>query len=797
MAAYRKIASPGSVLSVVVPNSKRVFAALARISLRSAAIRRLSIPMVAALAFAALPNAPSTDSRVEFRPNLVASGLPWLDRFNAWRASTGTSALTENTTYSAGDVLHATYMVQTGQVTHGESTAYPQYTTAGDIAGQNSNIFVSSSTGTTDTHAIDWWMGAPFHAMSMMDPRLTQTGFGSYRNAAYSPWAMAAAVNVGQGMTAPGQYPVYFPGNGSTEPLTNYSGNETPNPQLACPGYTGLPLFIEVGANVNTTAGPVHTLVGNGASLTNCVIDSTNATFTSYLKWRGGVIVFPQAPLQNGVTYTVALTVNSVPYTWSFTVGPSLTPASLVSVVGVSPNAGPAAGGTTVTITGSGFSNGTTGVKFGTTPAASFTYVNDTTITAVSPAHGVSTVDVTVTTAVGTTTITPLDQFTFTGITSYFQWYDLASPGMFADNIHLLNTSGATANVTVTLPGASAVNVTLAAGAETPVGFGAGHIGGPVVVNSDQQIVASQRVRYYQTFNEVWAEGAAQAGTTSYLNWYDKASPGMFNDNIHVLNPGATSASVTATLPGASPQTATVAAGAEAFLTFPAGTIGGPVTVTSTQPVLASQRVQYYSSFNEVWAASAALASTTSYVNWYDKASAGMFNDNIHLLNPGPISANVTVTLPGAATQTVSVAAGAEAFVGFPAGSIGGPVKVSSSQPVLASQRVQYYQTFNEVWAESAAQAATNGNFNWYDKASPGMFNDNIHLLNPGATSATVTVSLPGAASQSVTLAAGAEAFVGFPAGSIGGPVKISSSQPVLASQRVQYYSSFNEIWAG
>jgi len=25
--------------------------------------------------------------------------------------------------------------------------------------------------------------------------------------------------------------------------------------------------------------------------------------------------------LQNGVTYTVALTVNGVPYTWSFTVG--------------------------------------------------------------------------------------------------------------------------------------------------------------------------------------------------------------------------------------------------------------------------------------------------------------------------------------------------------------------------------------------------------------------------------------------------------------------------------------------
>jgi hypothetical protein len=47
----------------------------------------------------------------------------------------------------------------------------------------------------------------------------------------------------------------------------------------------------------------------------------------------------------------------------------------------------------------------------------------------------------------------------------------------------------------------------------------------------------------------------------------------------------------------------TVAAGGETYVAFPTGTIGGPVTVTSSQPILASQRVQYYSSFNEIWAA--------------------------------------------------------------------------------------------------------------------------------------------------------------------------------------------------
>ena len=381
--------------------------------------------------------------------------------------------------------------------------------------------------------------------------------------------------------------------------------------------------------------------------------------------------------------------------------------------------------------------------------------------------------------------------------TTYLNWYDKASGGMVADNIHILNPGASASAGCVTVTGYPGVAWSAAAGQETYVNLPAGTIGGPVLitVNSGPAVKASQRIQYNQSFNEVWAASATQAATTSYLNWYDKASAGMLNDNIHILNPGATSATVTVSLPGAPPQMASVGAGAETYVSFPQGTIGGPLTVSSSQPVLASQRVQYNQTFNEVWAAPAAQAATTSFLNWYDKASAGMNNDNIHLLNPGSTSASVTVTLPGAAPQTVSVAAGAETYVNFP-GMIGGPVLVSSTQPVLSSQRVQFNQSFNEVWSASAAQAATTSYFNWYDKASPGMNTDNVHLLNPGTTGATVTVSLPGATAQVVSVGAGAEAYVSFP-GSLGGPVTVSSTQPVLASQRVQYYQTFNEIWSG
>jgi cysteine-rich secretory family protein len=293
----------------------------ARVTSSSFARRRLLASLTGALALAVLPTLPATSSGVRLAPVPAASN-GWLAQFNLWRASTGQSSLTENTTWSSGDYNHAVYMVKNNAVTHGETVGMPYYTTSGDIASQNGNIFVSSSTSTTDSQAIDWWMGAPFHAMSMMDPRLATTGFGAYRDTTTSPWQLGAALDVARGITGGGQFPVYFPGNGSTEPLTAYSGNEFPDPQSACPGYSGLPLFVETGANVSTTAGPVHTITANGTSLANCVIDATNTTLSPYMKQRGGVILMPQSPLQSGVTYTVAVTVNAVPYTWSFTVGP-------------------------------------------------------------------------------------------------------------------------------------------------------------------------------------------------------------------------------------------------------------------------------------------------------------------------------------------------------------------------------------------------------------------------------------------------------------------------------------------
>ena len=82
------------------------------------------------------------------------------------------------------------------------------------------------------------------------------------------------------------------------------------------------------------------------------------------------------------------------------------------SISGISPTSGPTTGGTTVTITGTGFT-GATKVVFGTVAATSFTVMSSTEITAVSPAQAAAWHNIYVTTQSGTSAPVSLDEFTY------------------------------------------------------------------------------------------------------------------------------------------------------------------------------------------------------------------------------------------------------------------------------------------------------------------------------------------------------------------------------------------------
>ena len=157
-------------------------------------------------------------------------------------------------------------------------------------------------------------------------------------------------------------------------------------------------------AGLSTSAGPA----AGGTSVT---ITGTNLTGATSVTFGGtpatGVTVnsatsitaTTPAHAAGAVDVAVATAGGTATLTGSYTyvAAPTLT--------SISPSAGPVAGGTSVTITGTNFT-GTTSVTFGGTAATSFTVNSATSITATTPAQTVGAVDVAVTTAGGTATLT-------------------------------------------------------------------------------------------------------------------------------------------------------------------------------------------------------------------------------------------------------------------------------------------------------------------------------------------------------------------------------------------------------
>jgi hypothetical protein len=134
-------------------------------------------------------------------------------------------------------------------------------------------------------------------------------------------------------------------------------------------------------------------VVTNSAGATGITVDGIVITLASALD-GGGVITLAQSVC--GAT------------------GPDINAAPTVS--GVTPNSGPTAGGTAVTISGTGF-NCVTGVAFGGVPATGVTTVSPTEVTATSPA-GTGAVNVTVTNCNGTSPTSTLDTFTYVASTT-------------------------------------------------------------------------------------------------------------------------------------------------------------------------------------------------------------------------------------------------------------------------------------------------------------------------------------------------------------------------------------------
>ena len=179
----------------------------------------------------------------------------------------------------------------------------------------------------------------------------------------------------------------------------------------------GLDFVPMASAPVVTSISPTSGPLGGGTSVTITGTGFTDATAVNF----GGTAaasftinsytsITAVSPAESAGT--VDITVTSADGTSATSSADQFSYVAAPTVTGISPTSGPLGGGTSVTITGSGFT-GATAVNFGGTAATSFTIDSDTSITAVSPAESAGTVDITVTSADGTSATSGADQFSY------------------------------------------------------------------------------------------------------------------------------------------------------------------------------------------------------------------------------------------------------------------------------------------------------------------------------------------------------------------------------------------------
>ena len=301
--------------------------------------------LVLALSVVGVARLPSSEvaaaSSRAFLPSLRSSS-DWLGELNYYRVAAGLAPVSENTSLEPGILAHLTYLEDTPssylqtppyQSMHTENPASPYYTPAGAYEASMSNLMVGWPSY-TNVQFIDGWLTAPFHALGMLRPELTQVGFAAQNGAA--GLGVGSMAGFGHTITSP----VLFPGPGMTTDLTEFSGGESPSPLPTC-GWTtdyhvGLPLIAMLtqapSATLTATlTAPDGSVASSGGEL--CLVDANTYVNADPVYGMAGlsslladnaVILIPNTPLVAG-TYTASISQPGMPnLSWSFTVKPQL-----------------------------------------------------------------------------------------------------------------------------------------------------------------------------------------------------------------------------------------------------------------------------------------------------------------------------------------------------------------------------------------------------------------------------------------------------------------------------------------
>ena len=240
-----------------------------------------------------------------------------------------------------------------------------------------------------------------------------------------------------------------------------------------------------------------------------------------------------------------------------------------------------------------------------------------------------------------------------------------------------------------------------------------------------------------------------------------------------------------------------------------AGVDGGPVRVTSTLPMVASERVAYTPNGGTTWTShsemmgmpSNQLASSYTFP-WYNNLD---LNSQLRFGNVGSMGTTVTVTVGGVVQGSYPLAPNASTRISY-AGLDDGPVKVTSSGnvPIIASMRVAYtpdggttWTSFSEMMGLPSPKLTSSYVFPWYNNLD---LNSQLRFGNVGNIGTTVRVTMGGVFQGSYQLDPNESKRISYP-GLDMGPVKVTSSGnvPIIASMRVAHndgsaWTDFTEI---
>ncbi|MHB9054425.1 MAG: rhodanese-like domain-containing protein [Thermoleophilia bacterium] len=192
------------------------------------------------------------------------------------------------------------------------------------------------------------------------------------------------------------------------------------------------------------------------------------------------------------------------------------------------------------------------------------------------------------------------------------------------------------------------------------------------------------------------------------------------------------------------------------------------------------------------------------YTPWYDSTAAWGMKAWVVMTNMTDHAITAEVIIGGASKGSETIPSGGHLEKMY-ANANGGPAAVRvpnglvSGDKLTVSERTLYQNSFNETMFGDAATAGSSYAWAWYDNnAAWGMMGDWIAIVNVDSSDATVDVFVGDLTTPKTTktVAPGqTQAFQITPT-MTGGPVKVvaQSGKKILATQRVLYLNSFNEV---